>query len=886
MRKLALIATFSLACIADTALALGLGDIELYSALNQPLRAEISLFSLKPGESELVKVELAPNSAFERAGIVQADVLSDLRFRVVPGASSDQAVVQVSSTQSVREPFLAMLLEVSWPDGRLVREYTLLLDPPVIASGQSARRPTTDFSQSSSGSGFGDMGEPAPTTGSSSNAGERSYGPVRAQETLWSIAYALRPDESISMDQMMQSIYQANPEAFDGSMSSIRSGSMLRIPSASEIRGVDSAAARSEGRRQRRASGTTPDPVVMDDVLPAPPVVAPPPAASEAAPEAQGELRLSPTEEAAAAGSESAPAGTASTPETDEGAAGGTAPVVEAPTTAASAPIEIRDNSAKALELLSVHAREYGARQAASDQLAKDSTPAPTEPVVPAVPAPVEPAPVATTPAPPEAAASPTLPATTSPFVDEQPATDAGATPTTPAAPPAVVEEAPPAVDTAATPAKPATPPVAAEPDADAGFNPLLLALGAGAILLLALAATRLRKYRAERSTVQIAPIMLSPTRDALDAEFADTLNTPAQPSGRMGDTLRSPAEPPLSRTIESTLPPEQTTRQFMAVSTPEMTTPVMPALMEQGSTQAGDPYADALGEADIHIAYGLYDEAARLLQEPLAKSPGRKDLHLKLLEVYFSANMASEFEAQANKMRGFLSGANDPDWEKVCIMGRQLCPGSSLFAGDAGMATPVMAASSTLDATLGGAGVKTSAPALSPTPAPATAAPSLDLDLSGFDLGMAAAPKATPSSPQPSAAASGNNTLDFNLDDFKLDTPAPASTGSPASTQQAAEDANTLDIDLADFDIGVDTPTETSTPAVVSGSDLDIDDLMSPELAAGEGQADTRLDLARAYIDMGEPGMAQSLLQEVVAQGSAAQKQEAKDLLGRLGPA
>lgn len=874
MRKLALIATFSLACIVDTAWALGLGDIELYSALNQPLRAEIPLFALKPGESDLVKVELAPNSAFERAGIVQADVLSDLHFRVVPGASSEQAVLQVSSTQSIREPFLSMLLEVSWPDGRLVREYTLLLDPPVIASGRSSRRPTTDFSQSSSGSSFGDVGEPV---SAGAGAGERSYGPVRAQETLWSIAYAQRPDDSISMDQMMQSIYQANPEAFDGSISRIRSGSMLRIPSADEIRGVDPATARSEGRRQRRASGTVPAPVEMDDVLPTP--AAPPPSAvAQPEPEAKGELRLSPTEESAAAGSESA-----------SGGAAGTAPVAAAPAARASAPIEIRDNSAKAIELLTVHAREHAARQDASDQLTAETTQATTTTTTTTPPLVDQPAPTVVPESPPAPTVAPpasetAAPPPASPFVDESApatgpaATESAAGPATPAA----IEEAPGSVDVTAGGDKPVAPKVDVMdnglPDAGdvaGGLNPLMLGLGAAAVLLLALAAARLRKYRAAKSTVQIAPIMLSPSGDLPEPLFAGTLDTPAQSPGRMGDTLRTAAEPPLGRTVgntlQSTLPPEQTTRQFMAVSTPEPT-PVMPTLMEQGTTQAGDPYADALGEADIHIAYGLYDEAARLLQEPLAKSPARKDLHLKLLEVYFSANMASEFEAQASKMRGFLSGTNDPDWEKVCIMGRQLCPNSSQFAGEAGMMAAAPA----------GAGFD-----VSPTPGSA-AKPSLDLDLSGFDLGVSAAPKAAPSSPPPQAAASpGDNTLDFNLDDFKFDAPAPASSAKPAAVKAAPADTdNTLDIDLADFDIGTSTATDAVTSPAAQGSELDIDDLMSPELEAGEGQADTRLDLARAYIDMGEPAMAQTLLQEVIAQGSAAQKQEAQDLLGRLGPA
>jgi FimV-like protein len=336
-----------------------------------------------------------------------------------------------------------------------------------------------------------------------------------------------------------------------------------------------------------------------------------------------------------------------------------------------------------------------------------------------------------------------------------------------------------------------------------------------------------------------------------------------------------------------------------MAVSTPEATA-TMPAMVDEGqAAAASDPYADILGEADIHIAYGLYDEAARLLQEPLAKSGDRKDLHLKLLEVYFSANMAKEFEAQAAKMRQVVSGTGDPDWEKVCIMGRQLCPDSTLFAGT-GAGGEGITPTADLDITSMLAGAQAQGtPAAPPSPPPAAepspAAGTLDLDLSGFDLGVGADSgkpavaephKAAPAGPAPAAADVGN-ALDFNLEDFKLNTPAEAA---PASTQAATTPTDTgLDIDLSDFDVGApESPaaSEPAKPAEDAGGELAIDDLLSPELGAGEGQADTRLDLARAYMDMGEPAMAQSLLQEVIAQGNAIQKQEAKELLGRLGPA
>ncbi|HXG27662.1 MAG TPA: FimV/HubP family polar landmark protein, partial [Nevskiales bacterium] len=314
---------------------------------------------------------------------------------------------------------------------------------------------------------------------------------------------------------------------------------------------------------------------------------------------------------------------------------------------------------------------------------------------------------------------------------------------------------------------------------------------------------------------------------------------------------------------------------------------PAMPEMVETPAPAASDPYADVLGEVDIHIAYGLYDEAARLLQDPLAKSPERKDLHLKLLEVYFSANMAREFEAQARKLRTLVPGSSDPDWEKACIMGRQLCPDSSLFSGAAGAGDSLGTGTADLDISsiLGGAQA-TATPAAPPKPAaPAgsEAPASLDLDLSGFELGVGDTGSAKPAPSTPIAAAPAadmGNTLDFNLEDFKLDTPAAAGGSQPATAAAPADGG--LDLDLSDFDVSSDEVG--SAPAASQAGEVAIDELLSPALESGEGQADTRLDLARAYLDMGEPAMAQSLLQEVIAQGNAAQKQEAQELLSRIG--
>ncbi|MBX2882907.1 MAG: hypothetical protein KTR32_23350 [Granulosicoccus sp.] len=140
MRKLATAAAVSLALASGGVFGLGLGDIEMQSALNQPMNAEIPLTSVRPGELDGMIVQLASEDAFARAGIERSDTLTDLTFTV--DNSSGTPVIRVTSRRPVVEPFLNFLLEVDWPQGRMVREYTVLLDPPVFMTPSATERNT------------------------------------------------------------------------------------------------------------------------------------------------------------------------------------------------------------------------------------------------------------------------------------------------------------------------------------------------------------------------------------------------------------------------------------------------------------------------------------------------------------------------------------------------------------------------------------------------------------------------------------------------------------------------------------------------------------------------------------------------------------------------
>jgi len=139
VRKLATALAVSIALSSGSVQALSLGEIEMRSALNQPMSAEIRLSSVQSNDLNGMIVKLASPEAFARAGIDRTDVLSDLEFTV---SEATQSII-ITSRRPVVEPFLNFLLEVDWASGRMVREYTVLLDPPVFLSPNTSSRSDT-----------------------------------------------------------------------------------------------------------------------------------------------------------------------------------------------------------------------------------------------------------------------------------------------------------------------------------------------------------------------------------------------------------------------------------------------------------------------------------------------------------------------------------------------------------------------------------------------------------------------------------------------------------------------------------------------------------------------------------------------------------------------
>ncbi|HWM28346.1 MAG TPA: FimV/HubP family polar landmark protein, partial [Woeseiaceae bacterium] len=216
--------------LAGDVWALGLGDIRLSSALNEPLRAEIQLLSATPEELSNLKVQLASPATFERYGIDRPLYLTRLQFSVVRSQGVGAGSVRITSSEPMTEPFVTFLVEATWASGRLLREYTVLLDPPTFApppSGPSSQAVTAPSRPSQADSGR--IERPAPTPQPApADAGATDAAPfgtaagsdvyVQRGDTLWEIASRERPDSRLSMNQIMVAIYEANPEAFEGNL--------------------------------------------------------------------------------------------------------------------------------------------------------------------------------------------------------------------------------------------------------------------------------------------------------------------------------------------------------------------------------------------------------------------------------------------------------------------------------------------------------------------------------------------------------------------------------------------------------------------------------------------------------------------------------------------
>jgi pilus assembly protein FimV len=268
LRQLVLACGLTSFVLSPYASALGLGEVKLKSTLNQPLEAEVKLLDTRDLTAEQVLVALASPADFERNGVDRLYFYTEFQFRV-DFVAADGPKVVITSRNPVREPYLNFLIEARWTAGRLLREYTLLMDLPTFDEGsggtraapaaaistppQSRAATTAKSTPQTAEPSYAETRQAAPTVRKTSLSGSEYE--VRNNDTLWEIAQRARPDSSVSVHQSMMALYHANPNAFiNGNINKLRRGQVLRIPDASEMSSLGKAVAVSQFTQ---ASGDT-----------------------------------------------------------------------------------------------------------------------------------------------------------------------------------------------------------------------------------------------------------------------------------------------------------------------------------------------------------------------------------------------------------------------------------------------------------------------------------------------------------------------------------------------------------------------------------------------------------------------------------------------------
>jgi pilus assembly protein FimV len=660
--------------LPSAAFALGFGDIRLLSPLNAPLDAQIELLDVTPEELQTLQAQIASRDTFARYGLEWPVFVSSVQVKTTR-SSDGHTVITLKSTDPVTEPFITLLIEVNWARGHSVREYTMLLDPPVFTPGQSAASNAPVAAPSAGGGtregaiargadaappaasaplpGADTASSPAIASTSESSAGSeapstgrhkgrsktaKSIAPppaaadaggnthvVQRGETLSSIASgaAASSENSPETHSWMLAIYQANPRAFEQNMNVLHSGAVLRMPEGSEVSAVSPAAAATEIRRQYVAwrGGAAP----------------------EGAPTAKqsGQLHLvTPSDDSAAP------------------ATGSSASEVKALKGRVHDLEGQLSESKRLLDLKNSELADLQAKSAASSRGAPAAPPAPPPAAAQtrtAPPPPVE--------EPPAAQAEPPVSATPPPA--EEPAVQASEA--TPPPPPPVAETS-----------KPTHRPKTVEVQQGGSFVDTLMDYWwALALIVVAVAGYfGFKSWRSRRQSEFDDSLSRLAVAGASSAErgFAAGDTAPIRPIGGEdpeGAFLVEESGTHQRPRFGGSAPAPSAARH---VSTSDETISSEAAI----NLDQGDP----LAEADFHMAYGLYDQAADLIRIAINREPNRRDLKLKLLEVFFVWGNKEQFLHAAHELASTRAEAAPGEWEKIVIMGKQLAPDDALFAG------------------------------------------------------------------------------------------------------------------------------------------------------------------------------------------------------------
>ncbi len=923
------------------AFALGFGNITMKSALNQPLDAEIELLSVQKGDLDNLKIRLGSLEDFARVGADRAYFLTKIKFSLAQKPDGTP-YVRLSSRERITEPFLDFVVEARWPRGRILREFTVLVDPPALsdeapapirqAAVQTAPVATATTVRTTRQAPIRERATLSPVM---SQDGVLSYGPVQPNDTLWVIASRMRPDNSVSVNQMMLALVRDNPQAFyNGNVNQLKAGYVLRIEDPAAMTALSVAQANAEVEHQRaewqaRKSGRP-----MRQIEASEAAVAGTDAGEGSDASGQARLKL------VAPGSEGVGSGTgdadvdrlrqdlvlaaealdANRQETDE---------------LKTRLLQMEEQLAAMQRLIMLKDDEMLSLQ---NQLGGELE----EPAVPEVVNEQE----MLEPEAPESEAVEDAEFAVE-VEDAEFAVEDGAE--TPALEIAQTEE----TQEPEAPTPPVPAPVAEAPAPEPGLleSPLLMYGGIG-VLVLAIVGWIVARRRKMQEGFQESILNV-------EGEGAAGATNSGMAQGAGGESSM--------------------VSDF-----------AMSEISEMSGIQADASDVDPLSEADVYLAYGRHQQAEEIIRAALENAPERNELKLKLLEVFFAAKNAEAFELQAQELHDVLGDETDPLWVKAVTMGSQLCPGNPLFGGAAHvLQEELQGGTSAADEDLLDFDFDLDAPDLKDTkvkagdaaPAgaerpgkteattPAAADNSLDFDVSTLDFNLdqrsdeLEAEHVAPSDDhaldfdmktldkavaEPESRSEGEMTpekseksektgkatagLDFDesmtgADDTVLtfSSDEMASVKQPGSTESEKSDfavdlsaeelalgndeAIQFDspaeaVDNGEFDIVLDEMTESDVLTVEEGVESieteqpdtgkdkaakderfsgDNDGLLGDDMFGEVDEIGTKLDLAKAYVDMGDGDGARSILDEVLEEGDDTQKQQAKDLLEQI---
>jgi len=853
--------------------ALGLGPITMRSSLNQPLDAEIDIQSAQPGDLDGFAVRLASDEDFARVNIERSTFLTQIVFQLKT-RSDGSAYIHLTTSRPIAEPYLDFIIEARWPRGRALKEYTVLVDPPVLTAEAPAPveqagtspvfeepaapkqqisrrpinrpiepiRPPPQFSRPAA-----PVRQAVPPPSREEEPlpeGDVNYGRVKRGDTLYEIAKNTRPNDSVSINQMMLAYLRDNPDAFiGGNINKLKAGYVLRIKDATGISNVSRQEAVSEVRRQNLAWREGRSTRLVKQSEP------------ESTPRSSGRDQLADLRDESSSSSAKSDGPKVVLAKKDNEATEGSA---------GSSSDKNKNTAAKVKEDLLLAAESLDATRQESEEL--DARMAELDEQMQSMQRLIM-------------------------LKDEELM--------------ALQKQADKPQP------KPEQPPVAAKKQAEKAKQQT------------AKAADK-KKESNLMDELLSDPVLLGLMGLLVIAVVGWLVVRRRRMHGGFDESILNVGAGSIAPVAAE------------ASSGPESAMVSDFVMSDMSGAQIDASEVDAISEADVYLAYGRHQQAEDILRQALDKTPDQLDLHAKLLEVFHAAKDADAFEAQARILHEKIGGnESNQYWTDILPLGRDICPQSDLFGGSGDFAADDQLGVSADDEDLLDFDFDENTDLTVPAPAAASHDDnSLDFDMSALDLDIDK-PSRAPAAPQSynmPAAASGNDDagLDFDMsfeedntaaagveeDDsaFSMDFDSGGYEESVGLEMESAEEelsAGGYDFESGESDSGLSFADDDDAPLELSmedteeessgalsmdyeqsadivqfdaGGDIDLDGELDEDIFSNVDEVGTKLDLAKAYVDMGDSDGARSILDEVLEEGDDSQKQQAEELLQQMG--